>query len=175
MIFDGWSDVARTLIVGTVAYGALVLFLVASGKRTLTKLNAFDLIVTVALGSTLATILLSQSVTLAEGLAGLLLLIGLQFAITWLSVRLKVVRNLVKAEPTFLLRDGVFDDVALLRERITRDEVLAAMRGAGLADAADAAAVVLETDGSLSVLQRTDHAPEVPTTSNVRSVARSEP
>ena len=47
-----------------------------SGKRTLAKLNAFDLVVTVALGSTLATVLLSQSVALADGLLGFALLVG---------------------------------------------------------------------------------------------------
>jgi uncharacterized membrane protein YcaP (DUF421 family) len=172
MIFDGWSDVARVLIVGTAAYAGLVVALLASGKRTLTKLNAFDLVVTVALGSTLATVLLNRSVALVEGLAALALLIGLQFVLTWLAVRVALVRRLVKAEPTFLVENGMFDTAALRQERITRDEVLAAMRGAGLADARDAAAVVLETDGSLSILRRTDRPPEVPTTANVRAAGR---
>jgi uncharacterized membrane protein YcaP (DUF421 family) len=49
-----------------------------SGKRTLSKLDAFDLIVTVALGSTLATVLLSRDVALAEGIVAFALLVGLQ-------------------------------------------------------------------------------------------------
>ena len=68
MIFDTWFGLLRVLVVGTAAYAALVLLLRASGKRTLAKLNAFDLVVTVALGSTLATVLLSKDVALAEGL-----------------------------------------------------------------------------------------------------------
>lgn len=59
MWFDSWSDLARVLAVGASAYVTLVVVLRAAGKRTLAKLNAFDLIVTIALGSTLATILLS--------------------------------------------------------------------------------------------------------------------
>ena len=58
-IFDGWLPVARTLILGFMSYVGLVILLRASGKRALSKMNAFDLIVTVALGSTLATVLLS--------------------------------------------------------------------------------------------------------------------
>jgi uncharacterized membrane protein YcaP (DUF421 family) len=81
MLFDSWTGLGRVLIVGTLAYAALVLLLRISGKRTLTKLNAFDLIVTVALGSTLATVLLSSSVALAEGVAALALLILLQYLI----------------------------------------------------------------------------------------------
>ena len=81
MFFDSWTGLGRVLLVGTLAYVALVLLLRISGKRTLTKLNAFDLVVTVALGSTLATVLLSKSVALAEGVVALALLVSLQYAI----------------------------------------------------------------------------------------------
>ena len=91
---------------GTLAYVALVLFIRISGKRTLTKLNAFDLVVTVALGSTLATVLLNDSVALAEGVLAMALLIFLQFVITWLSVRSPWFESLVKSEPTLLLHRG---------------------------------------------------------------------
>src|SRR3954447_26162453 len=88
------------LVVGPLAYVALVLLLRISGKRTLTKLNAFDLVITVALGSMLATILLNKSVLLGEGVLGLAVLIALQFVITWTSVRYPWVQGVVKAEPT---------------------------------------------------------------------------
>jgi uncharacterized membrane protein YcaP (DUF421 family) len=74
MFFDSWFGLLRVVVVGTLAYVALVVLLRASGKRTLAKLNAFDLIVTVALGSTLATVLLSKSVALLEGLVAFILL-----------------------------------------------------------------------------------------------------
>src|SRR5690606_31542181 len=102
MFFSSWTDLARVLIVGTLAYVALVIMLRVSGKRTLTKLNAFDLIVTIALGSTLATVLLSKDVSLAEGVLALALLIALQWIAAWLSVRSRHVRKLVKSEPRLL-------------------------------------------------------------------------
>ncbi|HBM44306.1 MAG TPA: DUF421 domain-containing protein, partial [Halomonas sp.] len=58
VFFSGWESLARTLVVGLLAYTVLIVFLRISGNRTLSKMNAFDLIVTVALGSTLATVLL---------------------------------------------------------------------------------------------------------------------
>jgi uncharacterized membrane protein YcaP (DUF421 family) len=154
MFFDTWADLARVAVVGTLAYATLVLLLRASGKRTLTKLNAFDLVVTVALGSTLATVLLSKDVSLAEGILALALLIALQFGITWLSVRSPRFQAFIKAEPKLLLHQGHFLDRALRSERITREEVLAAMRADGAADLSEVAAVVLETDGTISVLSR---------------------
>jgi len=153
MLFDSWAGLGRVLIVGTLAYVALVAILRISGKRTLTKLNAFDFVVTVALGSTLATILLSKSVALAEGILAMALLVLLQYIITWLSVRSPGFQALVKSEPTLILRQGQFLDGAMRAQRITREEVMAALRSNGVTDATEAAAVVLETDGSLTVIQ----------------------
>lgn len=152
MFFDSWSGLARVLLVGALAYLALVAILRISGKRTLAKMNAFDLVVTVALGSTLATVLLSKDVALAEGVLAFALLAALQFVVAATSRRSRAVEALAKAEPRVLLADGRFRDEALAAERVTADEVRAAVRGAGLGDLALVAAVVLETDGSLSVI-----------------------
>ena len=73
MILDTWSGLGRILLVGTLAYLILVVLLRISGKRTLTRLNASNLGITIALGSTLATALLNNSVALAEGVLALAL------------------------------------------------------------------------------------------------------
>lgn len=152
MFFDSWIGLGHVLVVGFLAYTALVLLLRVSGKRTLTKMNAFDLVVTVALGSTLATVLLSKSVALAEGVLALTLLIVLQYAITWLSVRSPRFQALIKAQPAMLVYRGEFLPVALMDQRVTREEVMAVLRAQGRSDLGDVLAVVLETDGSFSVL-----------------------
>lgn len=154
MFFDGWMTLGRTALVGTLAYLALILLLRASGKRTLSKMNAFDFIVTVALGSTLATILLSSSVSLARGVLAFGLLILLQFVITWLSVRSPAVRRLVKAEPTLLVHKGEFLHGAMKQERVTEEEIRAALRSQGIPAVDNVEAVVLETAGDLSVIQQ---------------------
>ena len=152
MFFGTWSALGRILVVGPLAYIALVLLLRVSGKRTLTKLNAFDLVVTVALGSTLATIVLSRSVSLAEGVLALALLVALQLAVTWTSVRSERVQRFVKAEPTLLLHRGRFLDGAMRAQRVTHSDLLSVLRASGEAEPGKVAAVVLETDGSFSVL-----------------------
>ena len=153
MLFDSWTAISRVLIVGSLAYAALVILLRTSGKRTLSKLNAFDLIVTVALGSTLATVLLSKDVALAEGVVALALLIALQFIIAWTSVRSSGFESTIKSEPTLLMHNGRFLDTAMREQRMTRTEVLAAVRASGHAATARVAAVVLETDGTISVME----------------------
>jgi uncharacterized membrane protein YcaP (DUF421 family) len=154
MFFSGWESLLRTLIVGMLAYAVLVVFLRLSGNRTLSKLNAFDFVVTVALGSTLATVLLSKDVAMADGAMAFALLIGLQFAVTWSSVRARWVRQLVTGEPRILLYRGECLSAALRQARVTEDEVRAAIRSANLASLAEAEAVIMETDGSLNVVCR---------------------
>jgi uncharacterized membrane protein YcaP (DUF421 family) len=156
MFFDNWAGLGRTLIVGVLAYAALIFLLRISGKRTLSKMNAFDLIVTVALGSTLATILLSKDVALAEGVLALALLIFLQFVITWLTVRSTTVLRLIKAEPTLLVHQGEFLQRAMKVQRVTEAEVRAAVRAQGIAAMEKVMAVVLETDASFTVIPYSD-------------------
>ena len=152
MFFQGWAGILRTLVVGTLAYAFLVVALRGSGKRTLAKLNAFDLVVTVAFGSVLASILLSEGVALAEGAIALTLLIALQYAVTALSVRSRAFARLVRSEPTLLLRDGEPLPRALRRARVTRSELETVARTEGHGSLGGLAAVILESDGSFSVL-----------------------
>ncbi len=127
-----------------------------AGKRTLSKMNAFDFVVTVALGSTLASILLSKDVTLLQGGAAFALLIALQFAVTWTSVRVAWVRRFVTGEPSLLLFRGQLQPGVMRRTRVTEDEVRTAVRRAGLRSFDEAEAVVLETDASFSVIARNE-------------------
>jgi uncharacterized membrane protein YcaP (DUF421 family) len=153
MFFSNWMGLLRVAVIGVLAYSVLVLWLRLAGKRTLSKWNAFDLVVTVALGSTLATAILSKQVALVEGVVAFAVLIAMQFIITWFSVRSSLVRRVIKAEPTLLLKQGQFLSHALRSQRVTESEVRAAVRAAGLAALEDVYAVVLETDGSFSIIR----------------------
>lgn len=152
MFFDGWYGLLRVVLVGASAYAALVMMLRVSGKRTLSKMNAFDFVVTVALGSTLASVLLSKDVPLAEGVLALALLVSLQYLITWMSVRSSLVDRVVKSDPVLLLHRGKFLAGPMREARVTEGEILAAVRKHGESEVGGVEAVVLETDGSFSVI-----------------------
>lgn len=154
IVFDSWETIFRTALMAIMAYPTLLFFLRISGNRTLAKMNAFDLVVTVSLGSALATVLLNKNVTLAQGALALALLIGMQFIITWLSVHAPWVRKVVTGEPALLMYQGALLWSALHINRVTEGEVMAAVRSAGLDQLDDIEAVVLETDGSFSVVQK---------------------
>lgn len=154
MLYQGWPGIARTIVVGGLAYLALIVSLRVSGKRTLAKLNAFDLVVTVALGSILASILLSEDVALAEGVTAFTLLIVLQYAVTFASVRSERIARLVRSEATLLVRNGELCREAMRRARVTETEVEGILRSNGVAGLDAVSAVFLESDGSFSVLKR---------------------
>ena len=126
----------------------------ASDKRTLSKMNAFDFAVTVALGSTLATVLPSADFALAEGVAAFALPILPHHAITFASVRSPRVTGWVKGEPTLMAKDGRLLPDAMRRARVTAEEIDAALLEQGLSRLDEAQALALETDGTLSVIGR---------------------
>ncbi len=119
---------------GAAAYAIMVVVLRVSGKRTLASLNAFDLVVTVALGSVLATIALSSEVSLVEGLTAILVLVAAQSAVSWLSVHAAPVRRFVRSEASVVFAGGKFDTASMSRARLTKGEICQAIRSSGHGD-----------------------------------------
>ena len=154
MWFDSWSAVLRIALVGAATYVTLVLLLRVGGKRVLAKLNAFDLVVTVALGSVLATAVLSKDVTFVDALTGMVLLVAAQWLVTRVTTSLPGGRRFLNAEPTLVLADGEIVESAMSGVRLTEGEVMQAVRSSGQGGFDAIAAVVLEPDGSLSGIPR---------------------
>ncbi|MEX2591722.1 MAG: YetF domain-containing protein [Anditalea sp.] len=154
IFFDNWQSIGRTFIITILAYVLMIVMLRVSGKRTLSKMNAFDFIVTIALGSSLATVALNKNVALADGVLAFFLLIFLQYFITWLSVRTKKVKRIVTSQPTLLLYKGEILNDILKKERITIEEVNVAARKKGISQLKDIDVVVLETTGDITVIPK---------------------
>ena len=150
--YAGYLPMLRVLVVGLLAYVALVAALRFGGKRTLSKMNAFDLVVTVAFGSILASTLLSKGNALLTGLTAFVTLIGLQWVVAWSCARFGWASDIVKSVPTILVWRGEMLSDVMVSERISPEEVRAAVRASGLSRVEDASAVVLETNGDLNVV-----------------------
>lgn len=154
MFFDGLHDILRVFVMALLTYAGMVLILRISGKRTLGKFDAFDFVITVGLGSTLATIILTEDVTLLEGLVAVTMLVLLQYAVSRLSRASQRFHEAVRSTPVLLVDNGRYLEKALTAERVARHEIDAALRKAGIGRIDDVAAVVLETDGTLSVIRK---------------------
>jgi uncharacterized membrane protein YcaP (DUF421 family) len=156
MFFSSINTIERTIIIGLCAYVSLIILLRISGKRTLSKLNAFDLVVTVAMGSTLSSILINKKVTWAQGITAFIMLIGLQYVMAKLAVNVSFINKLIKSEPKILYLDGEYHKEAMKKERVMKKEILQAARSQGISTMKQIDAVVLETDGSISVIKKSD-------------------
>jgi uncharacterized membrane protein YcaP (DUF421 family) len=152
IIFENWHKIERVFLMAVLAYAALVFLLRVSGKRTLAKMNVFDFVFVVALGSALSTTILSPDVTLAEGVVAVMALIALQVLLSWLCVRSHPLDKLINGEPTLVFYRGEFLRNRMQKERVTEEELRAAIRNRGLGDLDSANSVVLETDGTFSVI-----------------------
>jgi len=85
--FAGWEPILRILVVGVAMCVALVVFLRISGSRTLSTMHVFDVIITVAIGSSFGRARTASGVALAEALVAVVLLIGLQYAVARFQTR----------------------------------------------------------------------------------------
>lgn len=152
MFFDSWENLGRILVTTTCVYFGLIFMLRISGNRTLSKMNSFDFVVTIAMGSMLSSGILQKNVPIADTLLGFALLIGFQYLVTWLSVRSKTVDRLVKSEPTMVYFQGRYLNSAMKKSRVNEDEIISAIRQQGFNSPEQVDAVVLESNGSLSVI-----------------------
>lgn len=154
MIFGDLDSMIRLLVFGTTAYLCAIVMLRLSGSRTLAKMHAYDLVVTIAFGSVLASIMLDASVSLSTGIAALALLVLLQYLVAKLAVLYPAWGRAVTSQPVLLAWQGRALEAAMARQRVTADDLHSALRQHGYASLEQVSAVVLEPDGTLSVIDR---------------------
>lgn len=170
------SGVAVVMVMLTALglYVSLLLFTRLAGLRSFSKISSFDFAVTVAIGSVLATTLLSENPPLLQGILGLAVLYGLQLGVAALRRRSRWVGRLVDNQPLLLMAgDEVLDD-HLDRAHITREDLWAKLREANVIHPSQVRAVVLESTGDVSVLHAGADQPELDLDllSGVRGVER---
>jgi uncharacterized membrane protein YcaP (DUF421 family) len=124
------------------------------GKRELGKLQPFDLMLLIVLGDAV-----QQGMTQDDySLTGALLIVGtfavLQVALSWLGYRFPRARPILEGEPIIVLQDGKTVERNLKRERLTIDDITEGARKQGIAHLDDVDYAILETDGTLSFLEK---------------------
>lgn len=154
IFFKNWEGVMRVAIASFIAYLTLFLFIRISGKRTLTKLNAFDFVVAVTLGSTLSSMMLAKS-PLVEGAAALIIIIAIQYVLALAAKKSHTMEKIINPPPSLLYYDGEFIEETINRQVITKEEVYARIRESNIEYMDDVKAVILEVNGEVSVVKST--------------------
>lgn len=136
-------------------YIAIILLTRIIGKRSFSKMSSFDFAMTVAVGSIVATTILSSSVKLIEGLVGLTMVYVLQISIA-LARRNKTVQNIVDNSPLLLMDGEKIISSNLRKARVTEGDLRSKLREANVTQLSQIKAVIFETTGDISVLHKED-------------------
>ena len=148
-----WVFVLRAI---AVYIGVMVLVRV-SGKRAVGQFTPFDLVLLILIGNAVQNGLNGGDNSLTAALILTACLIGINYAMAWLSVRYAPVRHLVEGEPVELARDGhIFRDV-LRRELVSRADFDKAMRDSGCGELDHIHKAILETNGHITIITRKEN------------------
>lgn len=142
------------VIRATVVFFFVFLVTRVVGRRELSQLEPFDLILLVVVGD-----LVQQGVTQSdESVTGALIVIAtitvLSIAVSWVSFRSRRVRAITEGEPIVLVQDGRPIERNMRRERITLEDIQEEARQAQIASVADLRWAILEDGGRISCIPR---------------------
>lgn len=147
--------VVRTAIV----YLALLLGLRLTGKRQVGQLTPFDFLLLLLLANAVQNAMTGPDTSVAGGLVAACTLFAANFLVSWVVRHSKKTEQLVEGTPTILIRHGQILTPNLVREGITREDLLRSLREHGVETVEDVRSAVLEVDGSVSVLKEDEVAP----------------
>ena len=153
------------ILIRTLILYALVIFAVRlMGKRQIGELQPSELVVTLLI-SNIATLSLEDTdIPLLQGILPVLALVCFEVLSSWGSLRFPSFRRLVSGSPQVIIRNGVIDQDMLRKLRFSPDDLLASLRTAGVFSVDEVQFAVAETNGTVSVLQKSDAAEDPPRT-----------
>jgi len=146
------DDIFRILWSALIIYVLIIVYIRILGKRSTSQLNNFDWIVTVSVGSIVASTVILKDTSIVEGGLSIFILMLLQFVVTKLMHNSEKFREVVKSTPQLLLFEGDFIEENMKKERILKPEVYAAIRQDGFKSVKQIYAVVLETNSKISII-----------------------
>jgi uncharacterized membrane protein YcaP (DUF421 family) len=145
-----WELVLRCAAI----YLALLLGFRLFGKREVGQMTLFDLVVVLLVANAVQPAMTGPDSSLLGGLVIIATLLSLNSLISFVRVRVPLVNRLVEPSPVVVARNGRWLKEVLKKQELTDNEVMAALREHGLESVSEAKEVVLEADGSLSVVPK---------------------
>ncbi|MCC7101189.1 MAG: DUF421 domain-containing protein [Rubrivivax sp.] len=145
-----WEFIVR----GVVVYAFLLVFLRLTGRRNIGQYDPFDLVLLLILSNAVQNSMNAGDNSLVGGLISALTLIGCHLLISQLAWSSPRLARLLDGAPRALIRSGQIDRQAMRSERLTLDDVHAALRAAGCLNAHEVQVATIETNGQITVVLR---------------------
>ena len=141
-------------------YGGLIVFTRLMGLRSFSKLSSYDFAMTVAIGSILASTILSDSPSLAQGIVAVAVLFLIQGTISVIRRKSKLLKSLIDNQAIILMAHGEYFCDNLKEANLTKSDVQEVLRRNGLKAKSEVFAVIMETTGDMSVIKQDNTAPD---------------
>lgn len=151
-------DLWRIAVRGLAAYAYLLVMMRASGKRVVSQVTPFDLLVSLIIGDLIDNVLWAEVPFLKFGVAAATIVLC-DLVVKIVAHRSEAFHRLVNGQPTVMLRDGVEDRDALRSEQMNEGDVAHLLRLEGIDDWNDVHIARMEIDHEISVVLRTDAQP----------------
>ncbi|MGN0458362.1 MAG: DUF421 domain-containing protein [Eubacterium sp.] len=129
------------------------------GKRQVGELKPQELVITILISAVATVPLEDNSMPLSYSLLPILIFISFEILSSAISMKSLWFRNLLQGKPIFIIKNGVLQQNELTRLRFTIDDLVDATRQAGVFDISEIENAVVETNGTLSVQQKSEYAP----------------
>jgi uncharacterized membrane protein YcaP (DUF421 family) len=126
------------------------------GRRELSTLEPFDLILLVVLGDAVQQGLTQDDYSLTGAFLAIGTIALLQLAVSFTNFRVPKLRGILNGEPIVVVQDGKPIEHNLSRERVTLDDLSSAMRQQGIATLGEVQWAVMETSGAISFIKKSD-------------------
>lgn len=150
--------IIRTLI------AIVILFIVARvlGKKQIAQLSYFDYILGITMGSIAAMLSLDSSIKLVNGIMSLVIWGVASLLFSFTALKSMTARRVLEGVPTVMIKNGQIIDESLKKDKYHLNDLMEDLRGKGVFDIADVEFAILETDGKLSVLRKSQSEPVTP-------------
>jgi len=142
--------VARTILV----FFVMLMLTRVIGRRELSSLQPFDLILLIVLGDAVQQGLTQDDYSLTGAFLVIFTFALLQVLVSWLGFRFPRTRPVLEGDPLIVVQDGELVENNLKRERLTPEEVAEAARQEGIAHLSQVRWAVLETTGAISFIKK---------------------
>ena len=147
---------------GIIAFFTLHIFARFLGKQQVSQLSFFDYIMGISIGSIAATLTTDLSSRAWPHWVGLLTWTSAVWLVQWFSLRSRALSKYLNGEPVILIMNGHIMEDNLKKMRLTMDKLLLQLRHNGIFDLGIVEFAILETNGKLSVLKKSQFAPVTP-------------
>ncbi len=145
------------------AFAGLLVMMRLSGKQQISHLSLFEYIVGITIGSTASFLSVDVKEPFLPTLVGLLLWVGFGIVMNNIALRSRRWGKILRGEPTILIQNGRILEEAMRKiPNFTIDDLLMMLRGKGVFDLSQVEFAVLELDGTLSVVKKSQHRPVTP-------------